>query len=373
MTISQAILNLDFANTNGLVDPRIAFSRAAVATFVGQNGLLQTAFAGVPRVPFDPVSGSCLGLMIEEQRINEALYCRDASNAAWTKTNITAAKDQTGIDGSATSASSLLATATNGTCTQAITSSSNTRTFSVYVKRLVGTGIVYMTLDNSTFTDVTSQITGAGPNGYARISVSQAALTNPTIGFKLAVNADKIAVDYVQEEVGAFATSAVLTTAATFTRVAETSTMLLSAVPGWNANAGTIVLKGIAPPTSAVAGVAFQIDDGTENNRLTIRRNASGVAYATVVSGSVTIADMSLGAWAAGTLASVALSWKAGAFNAVLNGGTVSNVATGAVPLSLATARLGANSAAVSWDGQVYRVVLFPQAATAADIQSLTL
>lgn len=118
----------------------------------------------------------------------------DLSNAAWVKTNATCAKDQTGIDGVANAASSILATAGNATVLQSVTLAVNTFVYQADIKRLIGTGAVSMTIDGgTTWTDITSQIPGGSVYGTAYIS--QAGVTNPSIGFKLATSGDKIAVD----------------------------------------------------------------------------------------------------------------------------------------------------------------------------------
>lgn len=62
-------LNLDFANSQSL-DKRITFSRGSIGTFVNKNGLIETASANIPRFDYDPISGECRGLLIEEQRTN---------------------------------------------------------------------------------------------------------------------------------------------------------------------------------------------------------------------------------------------------------------------------------------------------------------
>lgn len=62
-------LNLDFANSQEL-DPRITFSRGSIGTFVNKNGLIETAAANIPRFDYDPISGECRGLLIEESRTN---------------------------------------------------------------------------------------------------------------------------------------------------------------------------------------------------------------------------------------------------------------------------------------------------------------
>jgi len=67
--VASPTLNLDFANSQEL-DPRITFTRGSIGTFVNKNGLIETAPANVPRFDYDPISGECRGLLIEEQRTN---------------------------------------------------------------------------------------------------------------------------------------------------------------------------------------------------------------------------------------------------------------------------------------------------------------
>ena len=62
-------LNLDFANSQSL-DERITFSRGSIGTRVNRNGLIETIPANQPRFDFDPISGECRGLLIEESRSN---------------------------------------------------------------------------------------------------------------------------------------------------------------------------------------------------------------------------------------------------------------------------------------------------------------
>jgi hypothetical protein len=155
------------------------------------------------------------GILIEEARTNRLLWNRDATQTEWVKTNITATKDQTGIDGVANAASSLTATDDNGTCIQTITLAAGNRTGSVYLKRLTGTGNIQVTLDGSTYSTVELSDTE-----WYRIVLS-GSVTNPTVGIKIAVDGDAVAMDYGQVEDGLLATSPILTTTATATRAVD--------------------------------------------------------------------------------------------------------------------------------------------------------
>ena len=111
----------------------------------------------------------------------------------WVATNMTAAKDQTSGDGTASAASSLLATANNATLLQADTLSVHDLLFQARMKRLIGTGTISMTLNNgTTWVDVTSQVTASWSLPY----ITLAAVTNPTFGIRLGTSGDKIAFDF---------------------------------------------------------------------------------------------------------------------------------------------------------------------------------
>ena len=81
-------LNLDFANGKS-VDPRVTFTRPTIATYFDQNGILQIAQPNKPRIDYDPVTGECKGLLIEEQRTNLLPWSQKFDDASWEKYNVT--------------------------------------------------------------------------------------------------------------------------------------------------------------------------------------------------------------------------------------------------------------------------------------------
>lgn len=48
----------------------MTFARNSTATYTGPDGLLKTAAANEPRYDYDPLTGECKGLLVEEQRTN---------------------------------------------------------------------------------------------------------------------------------------------------------------------------------------------------------------------------------------------------------------------------------------------------------------
>lgn len=83
-------LLLDFANS-GRVHPLIQCTRASTATCYGPDRRLRNVAANVPRIDYDPATGKCLGLLVEEARTNYILNSGDLSQSAWLKSRATAA------------------------------------------------------------------------------------------------------------------------------------------------------------------------------------------------------------------------------------------------------------------------------------------
>src|SRR5688572_30428793 len=114
---SGALLYFDFVSNvawyNGIAVPEalLTTTRASVGYVEDSAGNWRSVGANIPRI-------SDKGLLVESARTNVVLWNRDFTNAAWSKNNITAAKDQIGVDGLANSASSLLATSANGVAQQ---------------------------------------------------------------------------------------------------------------------------------------------------------------------------------------------------------------------------------------------------------------
>lgn len=239
--------------------PRATFTRAdatTCATYWTNAGVLSTAAANILRTEWVDLDGDGMretpGISLEGSRTNIVLWNRDLTNAAWTKTNVTAVKDQTGIDGVASSASRITATAGNGTCLQAIVSGSIARAQFAYIKRLVGSGTINMTMDNgATWTVVTVTST----TSWTKVTIPSQTLANPTVGFRIVTNADSIAVDYVQNENGLFESSPLATTTASVVRTADSLTIPLDFAPP----EGTLLIRLARPVHADSAGniVAF--------------------------------------------------------------------------------------------------------------------
>jgi hypothetical protein len=173
------------------------FLRGSEASY-WDNGILKIAARDCPRIETDS-SGVTTGLRIEGGATNHCHVNRDMSNVAWTKSNITAARDATGIDGVANSASTLTATATDGTCTgNAMTSlNSVVAVYSIYMKRKTGTGTISVSVDGGA-TYNTATVTSTTEWTRYQWNDNNAAAQ---IVIKIGTSGDELECDFAQGEI----------------------------------------------------------------------------------------------------------------------------------------------------------------------------
>lgn len=370
MTLSfggeSIVPSLDLNFLSGSIDPLLTVTRASSATYFDSAGILQTASANTGRIDYNPSTLAIRGLLVEEGRTNIALWNRELINAAWVKTNITAAKDQTGVDGVSNSASSITATAANGTCLQTVVLGSSARYLSAYVKRLSGSGAIQMTIDSGlTWTPVTVT------SSWTRVEIPTQTLVNPVFGFRIVTSGDAIAVDFVQNENGVFATSAIATTAGSVIRSADdiTASNLL-----WlGTSEGTLFGVGTSFAASAAGqnnGI-FSVDDGTTANRIQVRQ-ASTSGNLTVFSGAVSQAAVSVASKPVGSRHKFAGAYAANDFIACVDGTLSSADTSGTVPSGITTGRIGNAIGVNYWNGWIESVAAWKSRLSNAVLQGLT-
>lgn len=184
------------------------------------------------------------GQVIEDAATKRALWNRDLRDVAWAKTNVTVAKDTTGAKGDANSASTLTATAGNGTILQTVTIGAANYAFAPYVKRKTGTGTVEVTIDNGgTWTDITTDINS---NYWVRVLSTKSA-ANPIFGFRIVTDTDEIEVDFCDMEAGTHGTSPQETGAGTVTRAASSFSDLIAGRCSGSSGAVKITVQAPTP------------------------------------------------------------------------------------------------------------------------------
>lgn len=371
---SSPSLELNFLS--GTLDPRITFTRASTATFVGSNGLIQSSAINSPRFDYSPATLALKGLLIEEQRVNRILQSEDLTAAVWTKSGSTATANTATSPTGATTADRWQPTLTGTINTTrlleaVVVTIGVVYTSSVYVKA-AGKRWAFLTspdaanaahfcwFDLQTGTVgtkgasvLTATITPAG-DGWFRLTTSSTATTGTNYVFISATNADNstavtadgnaILIWGAQLEAGSFATSYIPTVASQVTRNADIATMTGTDFSSWyNASEGTFVAKYGASPNLFATYLAAS-NGVVAQNSVHFDNDSGGTMRVVYYSGSSPQATLSLGAYgAAGTVNTVATAYSVNNFAASRNGGIVATDTSGAVPVSVSQLNIGAD------------------------------
>jgi hypothetical protein len=278
----QLSLDLPFAATKSLaarVGPTPVFTRASTATFIGSNGLIQSAAANEPRFEHDPLTGVCGGLLLEQSRTNQIRHSEDLGTT-WSLTNATASLNvATAPDGS-TSADKLINNNGAAGRAQQLFTLSGSNVYSVFAKEsewgwvyiapLQATGGVWFNLTNGTIgtqqAGFVGSITSFG-NGWYRCAVQFTGTSTSLTARIHATNADNtltvgdgtsgILIWGAQLEAGATATSYIPTTTGSLARSQDLYTITGANFSSmYNQTEGTVFYAVIAiGATTAQSGV----------------------------------------------------------------------------------------------------------------------
>ncbi|MBK6906374.1 MAG: hypothetical protein IPH08_04400 [Rhodocyclaceae bacterium] len=169
------------------------------------------------------------------QSSNLLLQSTDFDTTPWVATTATLTGGQTDPT-LGTDAFNVLATANNATVLQPITltDGNNNRVFSIYIKRITGTGAISITAPDGSF--VVTAITGVWTRYNATAIVSDSTVS---IGVKLAVDTDEIAIYAAQYENGITPTTYAGTTSTPYT-----TTQIVDADYPANTCRGVVFLDG---------------------------------------------------------------------------------------------------------------------------------
>jgi hypothetical protein len=267
LNADQLALDLQFAADKTLtarVGPTPTFTRASSGTFVGSNGLIQTAATNVARFDHDPVTLDSRGLLIEESRTNL-----------------------------------LLQSETLTTQTRTVTAVAHTLSF-------YGSGTVVLSGTHS------ATVVGTGDYPSRRTFTF-----TPTAGsLTLTVTGT---VQYANLEAGSFATSYIPTTTASVVRSADVCSISGAAFSGfYNATEGTSFVSAIKNTNSGNPR-PLTITNGTSGNRMEIQRGVTQEQIAYYAGGSF-LHELNLGSVALGVNYRIAQAMAANNFAASRDG-----------------------------------------------------
>jgi len=348
-------------NISGVANtPSWSFTRATVGYAQTQrdaNGCWASFSSGVPRI-------TERGLFVEAAATNLALYARDMTNVAWVKTTMTAALTSTGIDDAPSSASRLTATAGNALILQTVTGSSVARTYSVWLRRITGTGNIDLTMDGGTGWS-TKTIT----TSWARYDIQQTNL-NPVFGIRIVTNGDAIDADFSMLQTGSFASSPILTTSASATQNVDTATVTVA----------------LTFPFSLYAEVERQTDNGgvqtciqtdettaasAESCLIYIRSN--DVLSAIMIHGGATQADVTGSNIAVGAISKMAASYDTNDVRASQAGVAGTADVSAALPTAPTVLRFGSRVGSLNV-GNLYirKAAVWQRALTTSELNYLS-
>ncbi len=348
-------------------------TRATTATRFNSAGLIESVASGVSRLDYYTSGGTagCPALLVEPSAQNLALHSRDLTNAVWSGTTVTTAKNAVGADGVASGATTITATAASGTVLQSLSHASQSRVFSAYIRRVSGTGAIQLTTNGGTnWTTVTIS------SLYTQVACAAQTVASGTIGIRLAVSGDVIEVDFTQGEVGPVATSPIPTTTGSVTRNADVVT-LSGAVSGCiGQTEGTIYAEVDlrASASSSARRIVNMRVDGSNLLSLEISTAGTSVDFSAVSGGSsvtATASGITTGIY------KIAVGYNSAASGTVLYvNGTLRDTKTIAIPnLSAAVFGLGVRgdgAAGTQFNDRIRAAALYTTRLTNAELQSLT-
>jgi hypothetical protein len=365
--MTTASFLLDF--TSAVLDPKVTFTRAlGTATRVNASGLVETVLANTPRFNYNPVTLACIGLLIEESRVNSLTYSEQFDNASWNrlKLNTTGTPAWVNVaiapDGNST-ADKLIEDATSGThaiykspgtftgsCTLSVFAKAGERT-SLALSSDVSGVTSYFNLVTGTVAfqsaNAVARIAPAG-NGWYRCSIT-GALTGTcyivtAIGTSQSYLGDGTSGLYIwgaQFEAGAEPTSYIPTTNAALTRNADVAVITGSNFTSfWNSAQGGAQVQALPSTVSGIRPLV-QYDDGTANGIIALRGNTTNPELY-IVDGGTPQAQLDAGTIAANTAYSLTGWWATNDCRARKDSGAAVTDATATIP-TVTQARIGSD------------------------------
>ena len=382
----QSPLDLRFALQKTL-DPRVTFTRASSGTFVGSDGVLQTAATNEPRFDHNPTTGESLGLLVEEARTNSIRNNTGVGAVSgtpgtlptnWTQSNNTGLAANvvgTGTENGITYIDLRVNGTTTGTGQTNIVletsigvaaTTGQTWSLSSYLKiqagsltnvsainlvlqenTAVGTAVTAgaqaTTIPTSslgtyrpTFTRTLSGgVTVAAVMPYIQININ----TGLVVDFTLRIG-------LLQLEQGAFATSVIPTTTATATRAADVASITGTNFSSWyNQTEGTVFAEGaVAQPNSGGNQFVFRTSDNGYNNSVALNIQSGGFASIATASGGVFDGVATSSATLiANTTAKFAGAYATNNLGVSLNGATVATDTSATMPTALNRLDIGSD------------------------------
>lgn len=350
----------------------ITFTRASGGGRFNAYGKYEWLAANVPRIDYDPVTGQCRGLLIEEQRTNLLTYSNDLtkwSTFGSTPATITASA-ALGLDGTMSADKLTASNVDSGAILTVAVTAGTTYTFSIWMR---ADSPVNLRWGITGGTAVSADITVT--TQWQRYSITrtiEAGVTyvNLQIGGWGRFISEAVYVWEQQLEVGPSATSNIPTTSAQVTRAADVpSVNTLS--PWINASSFTLIVSAIVPLGTPTGRLVTLEGSGITTDSSFVNSSASSVG-SEVYAGGVPKGTISIPR--SSDYFTVGLSQDINGRSLSVNG---SNVVMGAGPSAVPPFML-MRIGGVGWgsnpsiNGHIRSIRYYPKRLTNAELQELT-
>jgi len=369
-------LSLDF--TTGVLDPRLTFTRSTTGTFTNASGLVASAAINTPRFDYDPTTLQPRGLLIEGSANNllnwsESFASSGGTNNNWGDTSISRTTGQADPAGGTTA---ILFTASAGNATvisSAAIGTSAQRTFSIWLRRVTGTGNIQFTTDNGT-TWTTQAITSS----WVRYTFP-ATTAAQRVGIRIVTSADAIEMWGAMLEAGSGASSYIPTGASQGSRAADSCVMTGTNFSSWfTQGEGTIVAQSDNIKVNG-RNLLCQISNaGSTYIQLGNKALAgAGESIGYLVSGSIEGYADSNNNPALNTAYKTAYVWSTNYFNVCVNGtlataDTSGNIATSGMTQMVIGADATTPTDSYIKNGHIRSLKYYPTRLANAQLQALT-
>jgi len=366
-------------------------TRSGVATRVNPQGLIEDVSSNVPRLDYPFIDGEvqdCPHLLLEPQRTNNTAYSEDFSS--WGDVGVTITSSAIVSPDGTTNASKLVSTANNWRKSSSFSGSAGvTYTVSIYAKLDTSTSttttrlevyngagslaadynLLNETISNSGFTSVFIEpveddwyriggtYTAGGTNNILYIYPSAGYGTAGTMYFWGA-----------QQEAGSYPTSYIATEASFVTRLKDECSDGGDA-DLFNLTEGTLFVD--TTPFTREATDRITLSNNNYNNRILISKSSLTQLQFIVVSNNSTVATYTTNV-NYNERNKIAITFKQNEFKFYLNSSLVHTDTSGSVPTGLNDFSFKGIGSALYWNGKIHQAMMFKEALSDSELETIT-
>lgn len=384
----------------------ITFARATGGGRFNAAGQYEWLPANEPRIDYDPVTGECRGILIEEQRTNLLTASEDFTGGPWkaNRASITSAPLIAAPSGVVGGVKKLVESTDTGSHFVSFTnpvSSGGSYAFTIFVKAaerssvriealtINGWDVSLIATINLSTLSIESSFPGSFSvrlvgDGWVRISVTNTTATtgNKVMSVSTALPAGNISyagdgtsgifIWGAQLEVGSFPTSYIPTTTAQVTRAGDLCSVN-SLSPWYRADEGTLIVEATVISSRTPPQVLIGIGDGTIKNRLQLRVANNNLAGLRIVSSGDQEVDAAVVSQNLVSTTSKLASSFSGGFQRSSVNGVLHGIAAPVSALPLVTVlQIGRGEGSSILQGYIRRIRYIPRRVSDTELQALT-